>query len=96
MTFSLQTQEQKQYHKQIEFIKKQYEQRVLEYPRFPAYMQYPEIAEIYETKLNNKKMALKYYEKYWNVIKNDQYSEKQTERVLAKINRLKEDLHFEN
>jgi superkiller protein 3 len=85
-----------QYYKQIEFIKKQYEQRVLEYPRFPVYMQYPEIAEIYETKLNNKKMALKYYEKYWNVIKNDQYSKKQTELVLAKINHLKEDLHFEN
>lgn len=85
-----------QYYKQIDYLNKQYKQRKIKYPGFPIYMSYPQIAEIYETRLNNKKMALKYYEKYFKAIKDNKYNEKQAERTLAKINRLKEDLHFEN
>ena len=85
-----------QYYKQIEYIKKSAKQRLLVYPGITAYSHYLEIAVIYETKLNDKKMALKYYQKYWAVIKEWKFRLEHKEQVLAKINHLKEDLHFNN
>ncbi len=85
-----------QYHKQIDYIKKRYKQQVLMHNRFPVYLQYLEIAKIYDENIKNKELALKYYQKYWNLIKDLSFGPVHKEQVLAKINRLKEDLHFEN
>ena len=55
-----------------------------------------EIAEVLERDLNDKPGALKYYEKYYNGIKDaNWYSADRKNKIELKINRLKEDIHFE-
>jgi len=85
-----------EYYKQIDFIKKRYKQQLIKHPGFPPHVQFLEIAKIYEENLNDKKLALKYYQKYWEVIKDWDFRLEHKEQVLAKINHLKEDLHFQN
>lgn len=82
------------YHQEIATIKKR--AKYLS-NRFPSNIFLLEIANIYEENLNDKKSALKYYQKYYNQIKGfeSSYWEKEAEKTLAKINRLKEDIHFE-
>lgn len=85
-----------QYYKQIDYIKKRSKQQALIHPGYPTYSQFLEMAKIYEENINDKKLALKYYQKYWEAIKDWNYSYEHKEKVLAKINHLKEDLHFQN
>lgn len=79
------------YYKEIEMIKMRQEVLGSRY-RSPMYLW--EIADIYETKIKNKQTALKYYEKLYAQIK-DWYSEEGKNKLEVKINRLKEDIHFE-
>ncbi|OQY05118.1 MAG: hypothetical protein B6I20_01830 [Bacteroidetes bacterium 4572_117] len=85
-----------QYYKQIAYIKKRSEQQSKRFPGYPVYRQFLELAEIYDNNIKDKKTALKYYQKYWDVIKDWNFNLKHKEQVLAKINHLKEDLHFQN
>ncbi|MEN8122456.1 MAG: tetratricopeptide repeat protein [Bacteroidota bacterium] len=85
-----------QYYKQIDYIKKRSKQLALKHPGYPRYSQFLEIAKIYEESIKDKKMSLKYYQKYWDVIKDWNFNLEHKEQVLAKINHLKEDLHFQN
>jgi len=84
------------FFKQIDYINKQYEQRSLRFPQYPIYGKYLEIAKIYDESIKDNKIALKYYEKYWAVIKDWNFNHKHKEQIQYKINHLKEDLHFQN
>jgi tetratricopeptide (TPR) repeat protein len=79
------------YYKEIEMIKLRHEALKERYYS-DRYML--EIAEVYEVNLNNKPTALKYYEKFYAGIK-DWYPEESKNKIEIKINRLKEDIHFE-
>ncbi len=83
------------YRKEIAVIKKRQAYYAQAYPSHEYLL---EIAEIYEYNLHDKKSALKYYQRYYDKIKDfdDSYWKEKSEKTLAKINRLKEDLHFEN
>ena len=83
-----------QYHKEIAAIKKRHVYQK-QFADFDYHLL--EIATIYEDDLHDKKSALKYYQKYYDMIKNidNDYYQQKAEKLLAKINRLKEDLHFE-
>jgi hypothetical protein len=83
-----------QYHNEIGVIKKRYNYQKQVYPSDEYLL---EIASIYEDNLHNKEAALKYYQKYYNRIKNYEYDywQVKAEKVLAKVNHLKEELHFE-
>jgi len=85
-----------QYYKQIDYINRRSKQQSLIHSRFPVSQRYLEIADIYDQNIKDKKKALKYYQKYWEVIKDWNFSLEHKEQVLAKINHLKEDLHFQN
>ncbi len=85
-----------QFYKQIDYIKKRSKQQALISPDNMVYQHFLEIADIYDRNIKDKKMALKYYQKYWNIIKDWDFRPEHKEQVLAKINHLKEDLHFEN
>ncbi len=79
------------YYKEIEMIKMRKEVLGQEFYS-PMYL--AEIANVYENGIKNKQTALKYYEKYYDEIK-DWYPEEGKNRIEIKINRLKEDIHFE-
>jgi tetratricopeptide (TPR) repeat protein len=79
------------YYKEIEMIKMRKEALSEEYYS-PMYLM--EIAEVYEIGIKNKQTALKYYEKLYEEIKS-WYPEEGLNRIEIKINRLKEDIHFE-
>ncbi len=83
-----------QYHNEIAVIKKRYNYQKQAYPSYEYLL---EIASIYEDNLHNKEAALKYYQKYYDRIKNYEYDywKEKAEKVLAKVNHLKEELHFE-
>ncbi|MDF1548891.1 MAG: tetratricopeptide repeat protein [Bacteroidales bacterium] len=81
------------YYKQIEMIKLR--QDATE-KRFKSDWYLLEIADIYENKIMDKKTALKYYQQYWEQIKDLKwYSEDDKNGILSKINRLREEMHFE-
>jgi len=54
-----------------------------------------EIAEVYELSLKNKKMALKYYQDYYQAIQEMDFQQDKKDTILSKINRLKQDLKSE-
>lgn len=82
-----------QHYKAIEMIKLR--QEVLK-NRFFSNQYLLEIAEVFEVNLKDKSKALKYYKKYYGHIKDAEwYSEESKNKLEAKINRLKEDIHFE-
>jgi len=84
---------QKQYHKQITYIKKRHN---VKGNRFAYYEYLLEIAEIYDKNLKDYKNSLIYYEKYWNIIKDSKWRrDEYKEKILSKINRLKEEIHFQ-
>lgn len=80
------------YEKQISMVQKREGALTKEY-KSPYYLY--EIARIYEKNVKNKRKAVEYYEKYYAEIKNVKWYSETSEEILAKINRLKEDLHFE-
>ncbi len=79
------------FYKEIEMIKMREEVLGKEFYT-PAYLM--EIAEVYENGIKNKETALKYYERFYAEIK-DWYPEERKNRIEIKINRLREDIHFE-
>ncbi len=85
----------KDYKKQIEHITTQYEYLSKRGFSIGMYHHKLQIALIYDKKLNNKKAALRYYTDYYDSIKDKAYvRDKEKEKLVARINRLKEDLHF--
>ncbi len=85
----------KDYTKQIEFIKKR--QEYMNQRGFRMYFYLLEVAKIYDEDLNNKKAALHYYTEYYNKMKDKALLRgKHKEQLIARINQLKEDLHFAN
>ncbi len=84
----------KDYHKQIKYIKKQQEYRKKRGFAFPYFLL--EIAKIYDENLHEKKLALRYYSEYYERTKDYAFMQgEKKEKLLARINRLKEELHFE-
>ncbi|MCF6241976.1 MAG: tetratricopeptide repeat protein [Bacteroidales bacterium] len=83
-----------QYHNEITAIKKWQKYRSQVYPLTEYLL---EIAEIYDKSLDDKRNAIKFYTKYYEQIKayEADYWQKKAEKALARINQLKEDLHFE-
>jgi tetratricopeptide (TPR) repeat protein len=83
-----------QYHNEISVIKKRYNYQKQVYPSAEYLL---EIASIYEDNLHSKESALKYYQNYYDIIKDYEYGywKEKAEKVLAKINHLKEEMHFE-
>ncbi|NJO91316.1 MAG: hypothetical protein HC831_21895 [Chloroflexia bacterium] len=79
------------YYKEIEMIKMRQEALGEEFYS-PMYL--IEIAEVYENSIKNKQAALKFYEKCYDEIK-DWYPEESKNKIETKINRLREDIHFE-
>jgi len=84
---------QKKYQKQIEYIKKKYDVQ----PKYFYSNQYLfKIANIYDEKLKNPQKSLIYYKKYYKTIKDSKrFRENYKEGILSKINRLKEQIHFQ-
>ena len=54
-----------------------------------------QLAELYENGFGNKKIALKYYQKYNELLPKIVVYEKQHAYLEQKIQKLKEDIHFE-
>lgn len=82
-----------QYHKEIEMINKR--QKILP-KKYKTVFYMLEIAEIYEDDLNNKKKAVQYYENFYASTEGNKWvTDEYRNKILTKINRLKEDLHFE-
>ncbi|MBN1253269.1 MAG: hypothetical protein JXR51_00070 [Bacteroidales bacterium] len=84
---------QKLFYKQIEYIHKR--QKVI--PKsFNSNEYLLKVANIYENDIKDIKNALKYYERYWSYIKDVSWHEDvYKEQIISKINRLKEELHFQ-
>jgi len=82
-----------QFYKSIEMIQKR--QKVLQ-GRYFSYYYLLEIADIYENEIKDKNKAIKFYEQFLVVVKDAKwYSEERKTAIETKINRLREDLHFE-
>jgi len=82
-----------EYYKQIEMFKNRQEILPNSYKSANYLL---EIAEVYEKDLNDRKNAIKYYEAYFERIKDiNWYSEDFKNNIQAKINRLREAMHFE-
>lgn len=81
------------YRKQIEMLETR--QDILP-SRYKSEMYLLEIADVYEKDLNDRKKAIKYYEEYFEKIKDlNWYSDETKNNIQAKINRLREEMHFE-
>ncbi len=83
----------KDYRNQIKFLKKR--RANMKARGFVLYSFLLEIATIYDEKLHDHKSALHYYTEYYERTKNLAFmKDEDKEKLLARINRMKEELHF--